>query len=180
MSFRKLILGLAIVVTFQQMGGSLAAQPANFPVPSGNSNQLFFLQRTPNLNTIVCELNYKDGKVDPLNPVHVFWIRYGEKGQRQELNYIQRTFAYGIKHRKIAETQYELNFVSYKKIKMYLIFAADGKFHVYSMINKKMCILNKIYLEIRGGTFWSPNVEYVELSGMDPALNQPVKEKLKI
>ncbi len=179
MSCRKLFTSIAIV-TLHLSGGSLAAQPANFPVPSGNSNQLFFLQRTPNVNTIVCELNYKDGKVDPSEPVHVFWIRYGEKGQRQELNYIQRTFAYGIRHRKIAENQYELNFVSYKKIKMYLLLSADARFHVYSMINKKMCIVNRIYLEIRGGTFWSPNVEYVELTGLDPALNTPVKEKLKI
>lgn len=179
MTFRKLFLGLAIVI-FQLIGGSLLAQPGNFPMPSGNINQLFFLQRTPNVNTIVCELNYKDGKVDPSEPVHVFWIRYGEKGQRQELNYIQRTFAYGIKHRKMAENQYELNFVSYRKIRMYLMLSADGRFHVFSLINKKMCILNRIYLEIHGGTFWSPNVEYVEFSGLDPALNQPVKEKLKI
>lgn len=179
MTFRKLFSSIAIV-TFQLIGASLQAQPSNFPVPSGNINQLFFLQRTPNVNTIVCELNYKNGKLDPLEPVHVFWIRYGEKGQRQELNYIQRTFAYGVKQRKMAENQYELNFVSYKKIRMYLILSADGRFHVYSMINKKLCILNSIYLEIHGGTFWAPKVEFVELSGLDPALNQPVKEKLKI
>lgn len=179
MNCRKLLLSIALV-TALLIGGSMQAQPAYFPVPSGNINQLFFLQRTPNVNTIVCELNYKNGKVDPSEPVHVFWIRYGETGRRQEMNYIQRTFAYGIKHRKIAENQYELNFVSYKKLKMYLLLSADGKFHVYSIINKKMCILSRIYLEIRGGTFWSPNVEYVELSGLDPAFNAPVKEKLKI
>ena len=179
MSCRKLFTSIAIV-TMNFSGGSLAAQPASFPVPSGNSNQLFFLQRTPNVNTIVCELNYKDGKVNPAEPVHVFWIRYGEKGQRQELNYIQRTFAYGIKHRKLGERKYELYFVSNKKIKMYLISSADGKFHVYSLINKKMCILNRIYLEIHGGTFWAPNVKFIELSGTDPALNQPVKEKIKV
>lgn len=169
-----------IIFLSQPFINSLLAQPANFPVPAGNVNQLFYLQRTPNSNTIVCELNYKNGKVDPAEPVHVFWIRYSEKGQRQELNYVQRTFAYGVKHRKIAENQYELNFVSYKKIKMYLQLAADGRFHVYSLINKKMCILNKFYLQINGGTFWSPNVEYVELTGLDPANNQPVKEKIKI
>ena len=30
-----------------------------FPEPSGNPNQLFYLQRTPNVNTTVYELNYK-------------------------------------------------------------------------------------------------------------------------
>src|SRR5688572_10785112 len=82
-----------------------------FPVPGGNQKQLFYLQRTPNTNTIVYELNYKNGVIDPDNPVHEFWIRYQENGQRQELSYIQRKFAYGIKTRKLAENKYELSFV---------------------------------------------------------------------
>lgn len=158
----------------------LRAQPANFPVPTGNSKQLFYLQRTPNTNTIVCEFNLKNGKLDSETPIHVFWLRYGDKGQREELDYIQRKFAYGISNRKIAENQYELNFVSYKKYKMYLLLAADGKYHVYTFINKKMCILNKIYIEIKGGSFWAPHVEYVEISGTQPTDNQPEIERLKI
>ena len=165
---------------FQLFTFVLLAQSANFPVPSGNSNQLFYLQRTPNTNTIVCELNLKNGKLDTETPIHVFWLRYGDKGQREELAYIQRKFAYGISNRKIAENQYELNFVSYKKYKMYLQLTADGKYHVYTLINKKMCILNKIYIEIKGGTFWVPHVEYVEISGMQPTANQPEIERLKI
>jgi hypothetical protein len=50
-----------------------------FPVPSGNPNQLFYLQRTNNTNTIVCELNVNGkGQLDEESPVHVFWIRYNE------------------------------------------------------------------------------------------------------
>lgn len=168
------------LVMVQLFSFVLLAQSAKFPVPSGISNQLFYLQRTPNTNTIVCELNLKNGKLDTQTPIHVFWLRYGDKGQREELDYIQRKFAYGISNRKIAENQYELNFVSYKKYKMYLQLAADGKFHVYTLINKKMCILNKIYIEIKGGTFWVPHVEYVEISGTQPAANQPEIERLKI
>jgi hypothetical protein len=156
------------------------AQVTSFPTPTGNPKQLFFLQRTPNANTIVCELNNPDGVLDTDNPVHVFWIRYQEKGQREELNFIQRKFAYGIKSKKIAENQYELSFVSYKKQKMYLMPGADKQYHVYATINGKQAILSRFYLHINGGSFWKPNVEYIELSGTDPVSRQAVKERKKI
>jgi hypothetical protein len=157
-----------------------AAQSNPFPVPVGNAKQLFFLQRTPNTNTIVCELNYKDGVIDKEDPIHVFWIMYQEKGQMEDLSYIQRKFAYGVKSEEIGVNKYELHFVSYKKYKMYLMLGADKQYHVYASINQKQAILNRIYIEIKGGTFWTPNVEYVEITGIDPATHSLVKERLKI
>ncbi len=171
---------LAIVIFVQGGKSIILAQPAGYPTPVGNSNQLFYLQRTHNKNTIVYELNFKNGKVNTEDPVHVFWLRYQERGQKEELSYIQRKFAYGLKSKKIAENQYELSLVSYKKYKIYLQNGADGKFHVYSMINKKWSLLTKIYIQTAGGTFWSPNVEYVEITGIDPATYQVVKERTKI
>ena len=94
------------------------AQSTAFPVPSGGAKQLFFLQRTPNSNNIIYELNYKDGVVDKEDPIPVFWIRYKEEGQKEDLNYIQRKFAYGVKSKEIGYNKYELNFVSCKKYKM--------------------------------------------------------------
>ncbi len=154
-----------------------------FPVPQGIKNQLFYLQRTPNVNTIICELNYlTDGKLDEQNPVHVFWIRYQDAGKKVELSFIQRTFAYGIKTRQIGQDKYELRFVSYKKFPFYLYrSAADKKFHVYASIGQKEAILNRIFIKINsGGTFWSPNVEYIEYKGVDPATGKEVMERRKV
>ncbi|MBS1604959.1 MAG: DUF4833 domain-containing protein, partial [Bacteroidetes bacterium] len=89
-------------------GGSVAGRGAvaareprdtveTFPVPPANSHSLFYLQRTPNSNTIIVELNEKNGVIDKEDPTHVLWVRYTEQGQRQELNWIQRHFAYGLK-----------------------------------------------------------------------------------
>ena len=149
-------------------------------MPEGNPNQLFYLQRTPNTNTIVYELNYKDGKLNADEPVHVFWIRYGEKGQKAELSGIQRKFAYGINASKIADESFELHFTSYKKAVMYLKRTTDSKYAVYSTINQKPAILLKIFLKINGGSFWSPNIEYAELTGLDPDNGNVVTEKINI
>ena len=118
--------------------------------------------------------------VDKEDPIPVFWIRYKEEGQKEDLNYIQRKFAYGVKSKEIGYNKYELNCVSCKKYKMYLMQAADKQFHVYSTINNKQSILTRIHIEIKGGSFWSPNVEYVKISGVDPATRSLVKERLKI
>ena len=154
-----------------------------FPVPTGIKNQLFYLQRTPNVNTIICELNYRqNGQLNEENPVHVYWIRYQDSGKRVELSFLQRTFAYGIKTTPIGNGRYELRFVSYKKQPLYLIKStADNKYHVYASIGQKEAILSRIFIKINGGgTFWSPNVEYIEYKGTDPATGHEMIERKKV
>jgi hypothetical protein len=151
-----------------------------FPVPEANAKQLFYLQRTTNLNTIVYELNYKDGILDEDNPVHVFWIRYGEQGQRAELSWIQRKFAYGVKIKQLDDGSYRVRLVSYAGYSMYLKKGADGKFRLYAPINQRMMLLSRIFVKITGGSMWSPDIEYFELSGADPATGSPVAERRKV
>jgi phosphatidylglycerophosphate synthase len=159
-----------------------AAAVDSFPVPPHRSNSLFYLQRTPNINTIICELNEKNGAPDPEDPVHVLWIRYTEQRQRQELNWIQRHFAYGIKSQPLGNGAYELHFVSYKKIAMYLRKSpVDNLHHVYVTIGNKQILLNRVFIKINpGGTFWSPNVEYLEFKGVDPDSGKELLERVKI
>ena len=177
MELKKLSLLIFLLGNFLLPG---LTQTKIYPVPAGNSKQLFYLQRTSNTNTIVYELNYKNGSIDTENPVQGFWIRYQEMGQREELSFIQRKFAYGLKTKKIADDQYELSFVSYKKYKMYLKLGADKKYYVYTDINHKPAVLTSIFIKINGGSFWSPNIEYVEILGLEPNTKAAVKERLKI
>lgn len=152
-----------------------------FPVPVGNPRQLFYLQRTANTNTIVCELNLNSkGQLDEESPVHVFWIRYPEGGMRRELNYIQRVFAYGIKSQPIGNGMYRLHFVSYRKQSFILMPSPkDNKYHVYATINRKQALLNRLFVKVDGGTFWSPNVVYMEMKGIDPVTGKEVVERFK-
>jgi phosphatidylglycerophosphate synthase len=153
-----------------------------FPVPPHNSNSLFYLQRTQNTNTVICELNEKNGVLDESEPVHVLWIRYGDQKQRQELTFIQRHFAYGLKSRDMGNDVYELHFVSYKKVLFYLKKSpVDNKRYVYATITGKEAILNRVYIKIDpGGTFWSPNVEYLELKGTDTQSGKELIQRIKV
>ena len=161
------------------------ARPDNtdtFPVPAGNPNQLFYLQRNSNKNTIVCDLNLVNGALNKTEPVHVYWIRYSDQGQRQELSYIQRTFAYGIQSRALANGDgYEMHFVSSKKHSFYLLKSAgDNKYSVYTTVNSKKVILKRIFIKLNGGSFWMPKVEYVEIKGVDAANGKEITDRLKI
>jgi hypothetical protein len=177
---KELLVILALLV-----GSTVSALPIpvdSMPIPPFNPKQLLYLQRTPNPNTIVIELNDKDGVPDADNPVHVFWLRYTEQGggRHAELSYIQRTFAYGVKTRRLGPEKFELHFVSFKKYSMYLIKAADQKYHVFADINGKPAILRRIFVEIHGGSFWSPHVEYIELTGTDPATGKDVVGRIQV
>jgi len=128
------------------------------------------------------DLNFENGTLNVEEPVHVYWIRYSDQGQRQELSYIQRTFAYGIKATALKNSNgYVMHFVSYKKYLLYLLkSAADNKYRVYTTVNSKTVVLNRIFIKINGGSFWSPKVEYVEIKGIDPASGKEVTDRLKI
>jgi len=158
-----------------------AMYPPGFPVPKGVSNQLFYLQRDPNTNTIICQLNVdEDGVLDQKSPVNVFWLRYAEGGKRTELNYIQRKFAYGVTSKQLSAEKYELKFVSYGKYPMYLMKGKDKKYHVYSKVANRQAILNSVYVHIVGGTFWVPNVVYVEFKATDPDTGEQLTERIKV
>lgn len=156
--------------------------PLKFPTPKGIKNQLFYLQRDPNTNTIICELNVNaKGEVDRTDPIKVYWVRYDDNGEQKDLSYIQRKFAYGIQAKEIGKDQFELRFVSHKKIPLYLLKSAeDQKFHVYVTVNNKKIELSKIFVRIEGGSFWLPNVKYVELTGINTATDTPVVERIKV
>jgi hypothetical protein len=167
---------------FAQTADKSNPSPLKFPTPKGIANQLFYLQRDPNLNTLIYELNIdKTGNVDEDQPVLAYWIRYGENQAKKDLSYVQKKFAYGIDSKKTGKDQFELRFVSHKKLPLYLRKSAeDKKYHVYVTINNKKLLLDRIFVRIEGGSFWIPNVKYVELRGINQANDTLVTERITV
>jgi hypothetical protein len=154
-------------------------QDDKFPPPPDNVSRLFYMQRTSNSNTLIYELNTHNGALDEENPMHVYWIRNAEKGQKEELNYIQRKFAYGLVTKKLGNDQYDVRFVSYKKFPLVLMKANDGKYHIFATVEQKQMMLSRVFIKIEGGTFWLPNIIYVELKGTDPLTGREITHRFK-
>ncbi|NID10355.1 DUF4833 domain-containing protein [Fibrivirga algicola] len=154
--------------------------PASFPVPRNVPNQLFYLQRDPNTNTVIYALNLKNGQIDKDDPIKAYWIRYGEQSQQEELTYVQRTFAYGIKARPLRNEEYEFSFVSYKKLPFHLAKTAQNTYYVYTTVNKKKVIVKRVYLRIEGGTMWVPNVKYIQFEGTNASTGEALVERIPV
>ena len=168
--------GLCVLLFFS--GGTLAAQDT-LPVPQ-EPNQLFYLQRDPDANTVIYQLNTVDGTVDPDKPVNVYWIRYAEGGTRQGLNFLQRTMAYGISHKALGHGAYELQLTAYKDHPLRLAYCEKSRtYKVYTTIDKREAVLERIFVRIDGGSVLSPNIKYFELTGRDATTQALVSERIK-
>ncbi len=175
------LLSISIPV-FAQTAINSNPSTIKFPTPKGIQEELFYLQRDPNTNTVIYELNLKsDGNVDAEQPVNVYWVRYAENGQKEELSYVQKKFAYGVQSKAIGNNEYELRIVSHKKLPLLLKKSgSDQKYHVYIKANDKQIMLDRVFVRIEGGSYWIPNVKYVELKGVNTKTARPVVERLKI
>jgi len=179
----KSLIVTTILVTI--ISGNLLAQsknpsPLHFPTPKNIDNMLFYIQRDPNINTAIYAINYQEnGKIDKSNPIKAYWIRYAEKGVKKDFTYIQRKFAYGIESKAINNEDFELQFVSYKKLPLTLKKTdSDQKYHVFVNVNQKKIQVEKIFVRIEGGSFWLPNVKYAEVTGIDVASNKIITERM--
>jgi hypothetical protein len=168
-------------ILIMMLGATESGVVKVFPVPPVNDNSLFYVQRSKNTNAIIYEVNkLSDGTPDPTNPVSIYWIRYAEDSTTEALSYIQSKYAYGLNFRPYngQKNAYVLQFVSYSKKTMYLLPVGNSKkYGVFTNINGKLCELKKIFIQLNGGTFWFPTIEYVELTGKDPNTQATVQER---
>jgi hypothetical protein len=51
---------------------------------------------------------------------------------------------------------------------------------VYTIVAKKQIMLNRVYLRIEGGTFWVPNVKYIEFKGLNSTTREPTIERIAV
>lgn len=181
--FPKLLIVVTIlmsVISVDVLAQAENPSPLHFPTPKNIDNMLFYIQRDPNINTAIYTVNYQEnGKIDKNNPVKAYWIRYAEKGEKKDFNYIQRKFAYGIESKVLDNEEFELQFVSYKKLPLTLRKTdSDQKYHVFLNVNRKKIQVEKIFVRIQGGSFWLPNVKYAEVTGIDASSNKAITERL--
>ena len=181
--FTKSLIVITILVNIYAenlLAQSKNPSPLTFPTPKNIDNMLFYIQRDPNTNTAIYALNYQEnGKIDKTNPIKAYWIRYAEKGEKKDFSYIQRKFAYGIESKFLNNEEFELQFVSYKKLPLTLKkIDSDQKYHVFANVNQKKIQVEKIFVRIEGGSFWFPNVKYAEITGIEASSNKIITERM--
>jgi len=181
--FTKSLFIIAIllnIITQNLQAQSKNPSPLHFPTPKNIDNMLFYIQRDPNINTAIYAINYQEnGKINKSDPIKAYWIRYAEKGEKKDFSYIQRKFAYGIESKTVNNEEFQLQFVSYKKLSLTLKkIDSDQKYHVFVNVNDKKIQVEKIFVRIEGGSFWLPNVKYAEVTGIETSTNKTITERM--
>lgn len=176
----KLALVFCFGLTFLFSGDVKPIDPSKFPVPPYSKKSLFYIHRSTNPNTVIYEANFSEGgSIDPKNPVNVYWIRYGEKGQQRSLNYLERNFAYGVKCLPISNTNYAVEFVASKEKKFEVYIDSEGQACALMKINGRPSKLRKIFVQVAEDGWW-PRIDYVEFFGFDAETKKAAYEKMEI
>lgn len=154
-----------------------AGAPANYPVPPGSMERLFYLQRSNNSNTVIYDANLKeDGGLDERKPVVVYWLRYNTTGERKALNFVERNFAYGYKAERLKEGTHSITLMAYTARDITVVLDDSGRAEARIEINRKKAKLDHIYIDTSGSGLLS-RVNYIELMGADLKTGKPVSER---
>jgi hypothetical protein len=142
-------------------------RPAHYPMIEGIDGLLFYIQRNQNINTVIYSLNFLSRDVlNHYDPIKIEWIKFKENGDQDmmEINYIQRSLAYGYDHKVISNDLIEFNFVSYPSLKFFLIRNEDHTYIVKSRLEEQLVVIDHIYVFAEDlGVF--PQVKFVEFYG---------------
>ena len=176
--YRSLL--LFICLTFPSVILANKNNGDRFPFPPDSPSRLFFIQRSNNANCVVYDANLIGKILKGKDPVHTYWIKYAEKGEKEELTTIQRTLAYGLYTNKLNsnEDAYEGYFLAYRKRKFIVKIHSDGTPIALFPINGKMQILKRVFVSVNESGFM-PSVNYIDLYGKDVISGKDIFERFK-
>ncbi len=137
---------------------------------------LFVIERSINKNLVHYDAHLtKDGRLNPKEPVIAYWIM--ADGRREELNWLERTEAYGFTVTSgPAPDTCQIRLAAYKQ-RPITIYQDAGGLKAEVVIAGRPAILQRIYIDAVE-SLGIPKVHFVELFGRDLATNKPVSEKI--
>lgn len=110
--------------------------------------------------------------------IDVAW--YTRSGERaRDLNWLERTFAYGSKVRQDDETKKTLMSVQALKSRPIEITKNEnGEILPIAIIGGKLSILKRIWVEVSDGHLRIPHVHYIDVFGVDLETGEEITERI--
>ena len=190
MSFRTIILGVAVALA---LGGTAQARNFTSTVTEAaevtqirpefkrpdEPNQLFYVQRSPNSNTVVYAARLDaNGAIQRGDPVEAFWRKFNIDGSRQPLNFIERMMAYGVRTDRVkAGAPITFTIAALPERKLTLTLDASKRPQALIQIGGRSVKLVYVYLHVVEGGLM-PNVPELDIFGTDIASGKTVHEHL--
>ena len=148
-----------------------------FAVSPDETGHLFFIERSKNKNLVQYDIRLtENGDFPGSRPVIVYWIL--ENGRHEELNPIEKEYAYGIvRQEKLAEDKFKVILAAFKGWEI-VVERINDSFKAVVAINGIESILQKIYIKSEETRAGFPRVLYVELLGRTKERGLPIKERI--
>lgn len=145
-----------------------------------NNDPLFKIGRSKDANEIFYAVKTTpDGSLFVKEPIKIYWIKYTKNNLIEPLTIVQQKFAYGLKFLEITPEKAEFQFVSYSKRTLTLRKNSVGKYGVFTEIDGKEVELERVFIQIDGGTFWFPKITRVEVHAKKADVGELVVEVIR-
>jgi hypothetical protein len=151
--------------------------PSIFAVSGDKVSHLFFIERSKNKNLVQYDIRLaENSNVPDIKPVNVYWIL--ENGKREELNPIEREYAYGIVHQeRLDENKFKVILAGLKRVEI-IVERMEDSFKAIVSINGRESILEKIYIKSKEKPTGLSRVLYIDLFGRTRGTGLPTKERI--
>ncbi|MDJ0824362.1 MAG: DUF4833 domain-containing protein [Rhodobacter sp.] len=152
----------------------------DWPVPK-EPNQLFFIQRSTNPNTVVYTARFNgSGVLHPDRPAQVYWRRYNTTGERMALRAFERRFAFGMRVRPLDQPgEWIVNAVAAPMFPMRLRQAGPFKAEVRTRIGGRLVrpVYGFVSVDESG---LLPRVTAFSFHGIDPETGRALSELFSV
>jgi hypothetical protein len=146
-------------------------------VSGDEGSHLFFIERSKNKNLVQYDIRLTENSHRPnIKPVNVYWIL--ENGRREELNPIEREYAYGIVYQeKLDENKFKVILAGLKRLEI-IVERMNDSFKAMVFINGRESILERIYIKSVEKRTGLPKVLYIDLFGRTKETGLPIRERI--
>jgi hypothetical protein len=148
-----------------------------FAVSDEKVSHLFFIERSKNKNLVQYDIRLTENSdlPDP-GPINVYWIL--ENGRHEELNPIERKYAYGIvRQQKLDNDKFKVIVAGLKGLEI-IVERMNDSFKATVSIKGRESILEKIYIKSEEKLKGLPKVLYIDLFGRTKEMGLPIKVRI--
>lgn len=156
----------------------MVARP-DLPVAT-DPHLLFYVQHSINRSLIVYAARLgPDGKLDPDRPVEAFWRRFDEEGQKRQLNFFERVFAFGVSSRRIGEGRYAARVAGYRSREAIVDLDERGQPRALLRVGERTVRVVYAYAQADDVGF-IPKIHHVDVFGYDLATGEAIRERIRL
>jgi hypothetical protein len=158
--------------------GEIPKLRPEFKVPD-EPNQLFYVQRSPNANTVIYAANLDaKGNLNSATPVQAFWRKFNIDGSKQSLNFIERMMAYGVRlDSPKAGKPVTFSIAALPERKLTVSWDSAHQPEALMQIGSHMVKVAYVYLQVVEGGLM-PKVPALDIFGTDIASGKAIHEHL--